>query len=68
MNMGNRTGEAGDKPEQPSLLSLIGICKEVFASLGGAEAFIRAERENFYSSGDRDPLMWDTGTTEAPLE
>ena len=31
-----------------------GIGKEVFASLGGGEAFIRNERENFYGPG-KDP-------------
>ena len=33
-------------------LRLYGIGKEVFASLGGGEAFIRREREQFY--GDRE--------------
>ena len=35
-----------------SLLRLKGIGREVFASLGGAEAFIRKEREQFYGSED----------------
>jgi hypothetical protein len=35
-----------------------GIAKEVFQELGGAEAFIRAERERFYDSGD-DPATID---------
>ncbi len=39
------------KPEG-SLLSSRGFLKDVFDSLGGGEAFIRKERENFY--GPRD--------------
>ena len=39
-------------PQLDSLLRLWGIGKEVFASLGGAEAFIRHEREHFYDSED----------------
>jgi hypothetical protein len=35
---------------------LRGIAKDIFASLGGGEAFIRAERANFYASPDEDPL------------
>ncbi len=35
---------------------LRGIAKEVFASLGGGEAFIQQERANFYGSSDDDPL------------
>jgi hypothetical protein len=43
-------------PAEPSLLSLLGIGKEVFESLGGGEAFIRRERERFYDAGeDADP-------------
>ena len=38
--------------EELPLLRLLGIGKEVFKSLGGAEAFIRREREQFY--GDRE--------------
>jgi 5-methylcytosine-specific restriction protein B len=34
-----------------SFLRLRGIAKEVFQSLGGGEAFIRKEREQFYGSG-----------------
>jgi hypothetical protein len=33
------------------LLSLRGIGKEVFAALGGGEAFLRSEREHFYDPG-----------------
>jgi len=35
-------------------LALRGIAKEIFASLGGGEAFIRGERANFYGPG-KDP-------------
>ncbi len=35
--------------------SLRGIGKKVFAALGGGEAFLRTERDNFYDPG-RDPL------------
>ena len=38
--------------------SLRGIGKDVFASLGGGEAFLKNERENFYDRG-RDPLYRD---------
>jgi hypothetical protein len=31
------------------LLDLYGICKEMYAEVGGGEAFIRAKRENFGS-------------------
>jgi hypothetical protein len=37
---------------QPSLLSLRGLGKEVFRSLGGGEAFIRRGRERFYEAGE----------------
>ena len=43
------------KPEgsrYASLLALEGIGKEVFAALGGDEAYLRRERESFY--GDRE--------------
>jgi len=39
-------------PADESLLDLWGIGKEVFESLGGAEAFIRRERERFYQHDD----------------
>jgi hypothetical protein len=68
MDMSGKSDGAVDDRERPSLLSLCGIGKEVFASLGGAEAFIRNEREHFYSSPDRDPLLWDEGTTDNLLE
>lgn len=36
-------------------LALRGIAKDIFASLGGGEAYIRGERENFYGAR-KDPL------------
>lgn len=36
-------------------LGLRGIAKDIFASLGGGEAFIRGERANFYGPG-KDPV------------
>ena len=48
--------EAGkQKPESDRFLRLYGIGKEVFESLGGGEAFIRGERENFYGSKKEHP-------------
>lgn len=41
-------------------LSLRGIAKDIFASLGGGEAYIRGERENFYGPG-KDPLSGAKG-------
>lgn len=46
--------EAGQPPSQPAtspFLRLRGIAKDVFQSLGGGEAFIRKEREEFYGPG-----------------
>jgi 5-methylcytosine-specific restriction protein B len=41
----------GASPEKSAaFLSLKGIGKEVFAGLGGGEAFIQKERERFYSA------------------
>jgi hypothetical protein len=37
-------------------IELRGIAKDIFASLGGGEAFIRRERENFYAPG-KDPAV-----------
>ncbi len=48
------TDEAGQSPSKPTewpFLRLRGIAKEVFQSLGGGEAFIRKEREEFYGPG-----------------
>lgn len=40
--------ENGDAPSSPSpFLGLRGIAKQVFQALGGGEAFIRAERDQF---------------------
>lgn len=38
-----------------SFLQLRGVGKEVYASFGGGEEYLRKERENFYSPG-KDPL------------
>ena len=43
--------EPGQNTGEPSLMSLRGIGKEVFQRLGGGEAFIRRERERFYTGG-----------------
>jgi hypothetical protein len=45
---------ASNSHEDLPLLRLIGAGKEVFKSLGGAEEFIRHDREHFY--GDKDEL------------
>jgi len=43
--------ENGDAPSSPSpFLGLRGIAKQVFQALGGGEAFIRAERDQFNKS------------------
>lgn len=42
-------------PEADRFLRIYGIGKEVFESLGGGEAFIRSERENFYGSKKEHP-------------
>jgi hypothetical protein len=36
-------------PPKGGLLALYGICADMYREVGGAEAFIRAERENFGS-------------------
>ena len=36
-------------PNKGGLLALYGICADMYKEVGGAEAFIRAERENFGS-------------------
>jgi hypothetical protein len=46
--------DAGQAPSESAasmFLQLRGIGKEVFQSLGGGEAFIRKEREEFYGPG-----------------
>jgi hypothetical protein len=46
----NEAANAAPRPEWP-FAKLRGIAKEAFSSLGGGEAFIRQEREQFYGSG-----------------
>jgi hypothetical protein len=48
----DKDAPAAGEPAQPSLLSLLGIGKELFESLGGGEAFIRREREHFYDADE----------------
>jgi hypothetical protein len=45
----------GPNGEPDPFARLYGIGKEVFESLGGGEAFIRSERENFYGSKKEHP-------------
>jgi len=40
------------EPAESPLLKLRGIAKDVFQSLGGGEAFIRKEREQFAEAGE----------------
>lgn len=40
------------KPEEWPFRKLRGVAKEVFRSLGGGEAFLRKEREQFRGSGE----------------
>src|SRR5262245_33085118 len=47
------TNEADRRPAESPLMRLWGVGKEVFQSLGGAEAFIRSEREQFRDLNDR---------------
>jgi len=49
-----RTESAKMTPDE-AWQSLRGIAKDIFASLGGGEAYLRQERANFYGSGG-DPL------------
>jgi hypothetical protein len=50
-------GRGGGEPSPPrvTFADLEGIGKEAFAALGGGEAFIRRERENFYGKDTPDP-------------
>jgi hypothetical protein len=45
-------GQTSSPPAEWPFLRLRGIAKDVFRSLGGGEAFIRKERENFYGPGE----------------
>jgi len=50
-----RLNGAAPAPEQSPVLRLLelwGIGKELFESLGGGEAYLRNEREDFYPPGD----------------
>lgn len=46
------------EPHESPLLRLQGIAKEVFQSLGGGEAFIRSEREQFYEPGSEKEKLF----------
>jgi hypothetical protein len=47
---GERTAPAGKPPATGGgLLALYGICADMYREVGGAEAFIRSERQNFGS-------------------
>ena len=43
------------KPSEEAWQSLRGIAKDIYASFGGGEAYLRQERANFYGPG-QDPL------------
>ncbi|MCX6628634.1 MAG: hypothetical protein NTW28_13505 [Candidatus Solibacter sp.] len=45
-------GQTSSESVEWPFLRLRGIGKEVFRSLGGGEAFIRKEREQFYGPGE----------------
>ncbi len=46
--------EKGDPASLDPWLKARGIAKDIFAALGGGEAYLRAERANFYGPG-KDP-------------
>jgi hypothetical protein len=48
----NKTGKTSSQSAGEPFLRLRGIAKDVFRSLGGGEAFIRKEREQFYGPGE----------------
>ncbi len=50
-----RRGGDEPSPRRVTFADLEGIGKEAFATLGGGEAFIRSERENFYGKDTPDP-------------
>jgi hypothetical protein len=47
----DEAGQASCESAESLFLQLRGIGKDVFQSLGGGEAFIRKEREDFYGPG-----------------
>lgn len=49
------TGGSGKSPRTVTFADLRGIGKKTFEALGGGEAFIRNERENFYGKDTPDP-------------
>ncbi len=49
------TGDSSKPSPTVTFADLRGIGKKTFAALGGGEAFIRNERENFYGSNTPDP-------------
>jgi hypothetical protein len=48
----DEAGQTSNGSAESLFLQLRGIGKDVFQSLGGGEAFIRKEREQFYGPGD----------------
>ena len=48
----DEAGQTSSQPAEWPFLRLRGIGKDVFQSLGGGEAFIRKEREQFYGPGE----------------
>jgi hypothetical protein len=44
--------QSSTQKEEWPFEKLRGVAKEVFGSLGGGEAFLRNERENFHGPGD----------------
>jgi hypothetical protein len=47
----DEAGQTSSESAESLFLQLRGIAKDVFQSLGGGEAFIRKEREEFYGPG-----------------
>jgi hypothetical protein len=48
----DKAGKTSRQAAEWPFLRLRGIGKDVFQSLGGGEAFIRKEREQFYGPGE----------------
>jgi hypothetical protein len=44
---------SADQPKLTDLLQLRGILKDVYASFGGGEAYLREIRRDFYGGGRR---------------